>query len=91
MNIPKGSTDFHTREHNCEREGLKEMPEIWTTFSHSLAQKKSESFFPEATKQQDFIFIESDKEEEDGETWATVSLSNSTETSCKGSRLGNLF
>ena len=92
MNIPKGSTDFHTREHNCEREGLKEMPEIWTTFSHSLAQKKSESFSPEETKQQveEIIFIESDKEE-DGETWATVSLSSSTQTSSEESRQGNFL
>ena len=85
--------DFPSRKQNCEREDSEEIPDLWTTFSHSLTQKKSESFSPEATKQQveEIIIIESDKEEEDGEIWATVSLSNSTETSCKGSRLGNLF
>jgi hypothetical protein len=89
-NIPKGINDFPSRK--CEREGITEMPDLWTTFSHSLTQKKSESFFPEATKQQveEFIFIESDKEE-DGETWATVSLSSSTQTSSKASRQGNFL
>ena len=84
--------DLPTRKQNCEREGLKEIPDIWTTFSHSLTQKKNESFSPEATKQQveEIIFIESDKEE-DGETWATVSLSSSTQTSSEESRLGNFL
>ena len=49
-------------------------------------------FSPEATKQQveEIIFIESDQEE-DGETWATVSLSSSTQTSSEESRQGNFL
>ena len=84
--------DFPTRKQNCEREDSEEIPDLWTTFSHSLTQKKSESFSPEATKQQveEIIFIESDQEE-DGETWATVSLSSSTQTSSEESRLGNFL
>ena len=84
--------DFPTRKQNYEREGIKEIPELWTTFSHSLNQKKGESLSPEATKQQveEFICIESDKEE-DAETWATVSLSSSTQTSSEESRQGKFL
>ena len=84
--------DFPTRKQNCEREDSEEIPDLWTTFSHSITQKESESFSPEATKQQveEIIFIESDKEE-DGETWATVSLSSSTQTSSEESRQGNFL
>ena len=47
---------------------------------------------PDETKQQveEFICIESDKEE-DGETWATVSLSSSPQTSSEESRLGKFL
>ena len=91
-NIPKGINDFSTRKENYEREGIQEIPDLWTTFSHSLTQKKSESFSLDETKQQveEFICIESDKEE-DAETWATVSLSSSTQTSSEGSILGNFL
>ena len=91
-NIQKGINDFPTQQDKCEREDITEIPDIWTTFSHSLTQKKSESFSPEETKQQveEFICIESDKEE-DAETWATVSLSSSTQTYSEESRPGNFL
>jgi hypothetical protein len=92
-NIPEGLNDLTSRKETFEKEGLKEIPDLWTTFTHSLTQKKRESFSHEATKQQveEFIFIESEKEEEDRETWASVSLSSSTQTSSEGSTLGTFL
>ena len=67
------------------KESSNEIPDIWTTFSQSLAQRQRGSFIPPESPVKNLAFFatesESDKEEEveeeDDKTWSTVSLSSS--------------
>jgi len=80
---------YSHRSDNLQTEEANAIPAIWTTFSHS--QKQREIFLPcpVTNHKEEFATAESEKEEDDGETWATISLSSFMETSSEDSRKGS--
>jgi len=74
------SVSSYTTKNKNIKESTGEIPDIWTTFSQSLAQRQKGNFIPAESprKNEAFFATESDKEEdEDDKTWSTVSLSSS--------------